>query len=312
MRTAENRNTETMDFGAFTAAVKGMLREKYDGYRITVSTVDKNNGLRLTGVSISAPGQAVAPHIYLDGFYKDYLAGCPMGKVISGIAGLYEQNRVTESLTLPNVADFEAVKDLICFKLTNRERNARKLAAMPHRAFLDLAVSYYIPVTVPRGRSGRIAVTDQIFRMWKTDEEALYRHALENTRRLLPIKMRPLEEVVAEILTEGNGGISLQADRILGVPMYVLACGEKEESSAAAMHYGDVLREFAGRHGDFYILPSSIYETLLVPVSGRWMDADCICSMVREVNRTQVSPEEVLSDSAYLCHADTGAVDVLS
>lgn len=50
--------------------------------------------------------------------------------------------------------------------------------------------------------------------------------------------------------------------------------------------------------GDFYILPSSIHEILLVPDNGD-KTADDLRDMVREVNATQVSPEEKLTDNVY-------------
>ena len=34
--------------------------------------------------------------------------------------------------------------------------------------------------------------------------------------------------------------------------------------------------------------------------------------MVREINREQVPPDEVLSDNVYLYHADTGEIEILS
>ena len=82
-------------------------------------------------------------------------------------------------------------------------------------------------------------------------------------------------------------------------------------SSAAAMLYGDILREFGQEHGNFYILPSSIYEVLLMPAGPGPADASFVCPMVRDVNWAQVAREEVLSDNAYFYHADTGVIDIL-
>lgn len=50
--------------------------------------------------------------------------------------------------------------------------------------------------------------------------------------------------------------------------------------------------------GDFFILPSSIHEILLVPDDGQ-KGADELKAMVMDVNATQVSPEERLSDNVY-------------
>ena len=83
------------------------------------------------------------------------------------------------------------------------------------------------------------------------------------------------------------------------VPMYVCSNSQKV-NGAGVILYKDLLKQFAEKTGsDFYILPSSIHETLLVPVSDQ-MEVEALRSMVREVNATQVAPEEVLSDNVYI------------
>ena len=47
--------------------------------------------------------------------------------------------------------------------------------------------------------------------------------------------------------------------------------------------------------GDYYVLPSSIHETLIVPDTGLH-DVNELEAMVKEVNETQVAPDEILSD----------------
>lgn len=98
----------------------------------------------------------------------------------------------------------------------------------------------------------------------------------------------------------------------LGVPVrFYLYRGNREHPGASAMLDTPVLEEFAAGHGDLYILPSSIFEVLLVPVADPYStDPAFYTDMVRDVNRTQVEPEEVLSDNVYLYHADTGVIDI--
>ena len=56
--------------------------------------------------------------------------------------------------------------------------------------------------------------------------------------------------------------------------------------------------------GNFYVIPSSVHECLLVPENSR-VSPEELCDMVSEVNRTVVSEDEVLSDSVYHCDAKT-------
>ena len=49
---------------------------------------------------------------------------------------------------------------------------------------------------------------------------------------------------------------------------------------------------------EFYIIPSSVHETLLLARDARINDCD-LNSMVREVNSTAVAEMEILSDRVY-------------
>ena len=61
----------------------------------------------------------------------------------------------------------------------------------------------------------------------------------------------------------------------------------------------DLLKNFAIACGkDFYILPSSIHEVILVP-EFESSDFESLSKMVREINGISVAKEEVLSDHAY-------------
>ncbi len=59
----------------------------------------------------------------------------------------------------------------------------------------------------------------------------------------------------------------------------------------------DRFRERLGE--DFWILPSSIHEVILIPAS-RTAERDKMRQMVQEINATQVPPQEVLADDVYL------------
>ena len=64
----------------------------------------------------------------------------------------------------------------------------------------------------------------------------------------------------------------------------------------AYQNFMDQAAERAG--GDFYILPSSIHEVLIVPDNGE-MGLKDLEAMVKEVNATQVAPADKLTDSVY-------------
>ena len=95
------------------------------------------------------------------------------------------------------------------------------------------------------------------------------------------------------------------------VPMYVLT-NDVKYYGAACILYDGVLKEFAESAGrDLYILPSSVHEVILLPDMG-YEDVDMLKKMVCEVNDTQLSPDEVLSDTIYHYDRDTEDISMVS
>lgn len=66
----------------------------------------------------------------------------------------------------------------------------------------------------------------------------------------------------------------------------------------AAILNDDIRQEIADKVGDFYVLPSSVHETLIIPKDAG-MELRDLEQMVQEVNQTQVAPQERLSDHVY-------------
>ena len=66
---------------------------------------------------------------------------------------------------------------------------------------------------------------------------------------------------------------------------------------------GEILKE------DFYILPSSIHEMIILPKS-REIAKEELDAMIQDINHTQVDTEEVLSDHAYLYERGLGKIQM--
>ena len=67
---------------------------------------------------------------------------------------------------------------------------------------------------------------------------------------------------------------------------------------------------FAEKLGkNFYILPSSVHEVILLP-EDKVSSSENLLTMVMEVNRTQLAPEEVLSDAVYYYDRKSGEISI--
>lgn len=311
---SENKNSyatitdipAAMEFGEFVETMRERIQEQYPGCEVKITPVAKNNDVCRTGILILPEGRAVSPNIYMEEPYEEYLGGSSVEELVSEYIRLYEESAMEKEPAIPDITGFNAVKDTICIKLVNRERNRENLKGMPHRDFLDLAVTYFIPVTVDDSHDGRIAVTDRLSSLWGVDVDTLHGYAMENTKRLFPVSLTSLEELIWEMT-----GIRPK-ERTPVADMHVLYRGYRGNSTAAVLLDTPVLQKFAEEHGDFYILPSSIYEVILVPAGPGPADTKYYSGMVRDVNRTSLSPDEILSDNAYYYHAGTGEIEILS
>ena len=106
-----------------------------------------------------------------------------------------------------------------------------------------------------------------------------------------------------DILREMMGGIDFPIPDD-GPKMYVLT-NSSTMFGATKICDKFALRNIASVIGDdFLIIPSSIHEVIVLPYD-KTMDPGDIDAMIREVNETQVSEQDRLSDHVYYCDHKT-------
>ena len=202
------------------------------------------------------------------------------------------------------VTDFSKVKSRICYKLINAKKNKALLEDVPHVLVEDLAVIFYILVSANAEETGTITVKDNMMKLWNVTTDDLYELALANTQRLFRGSVQSMANVMIDILSKELDDeavmefYDMMVDVDDRVPMYVCT-NTMKSNGAGVILYDGLLREFADRvDSDVFVLPSSIHETLLIPVSAG-MDLEALKDMVRSINRTEVAPDEILSDNVY-------------
>jgi hypothetical protein len=269
-------------------------------------------------------GKNFAPNIYLMPYYESYLKGTSVQEITDRLCEIYEQCRVPvikEDFTY----SFEEMKPFIVYRLVSYEKNQKLLCKMPHIKYLDLAITFHCLVRDDEDGIGTIRITNEHLKMWNTTLSELNSLSKKNTARLFPPSIRSMDEVLkgllrAEMENEedceeekdfeenlyDNGTYSCSAAPIQN-KMYILS-NIKGINGASCMLYEDVLRKFADSiRSDFYILPSSIHEIILVPYQEN-MKKETLEEMVKDVNRTQVAQDEILSDRVYYYSREHNAI----
>lgn len=282
-----------MNYDTFGMEVKlEMEKLLNDQAYVELHHVTKNNGIALEGICIMEQGNHISPTIYLEEFYEAYKEGLPVKEVAQQVLRIYEKSRTGLHVSLDYFLDFDQVKDRILCKVVSRRLNEELLQSIPYIPYLDLAVIFFCIVQNQEFGWGSILIRNEHRKIWNVSGEVLYEYARENTQRLRPFQLCTMEELIGEMVDTGEQRLLKE------LTMYVLS-NEDRIFGAAGILYDRVLCEAGERMDeDFYVLPSSIHEVILVPdsVAG---DRDDLTRMVREINDTQVEPEDVLSDHVY-------------
>ncbi len=203
---------------------------------------------------------------------------------------------------------FAAVKDGLRVRLTDLKGGAADRDAV----CTPVGCGYAYEVCLEDGETGRIAGSIRIPAGTEDRERLagpLTAAALENTVRLSPPRIRRLRDVLhlreeAEGLPDsGEGGTD-------GVPELYVLSGTAEQFGAAALFYpgtADWAAETVG--GDYYVLPSSVHEVLILPDDGR-QDAKALAAMVKEINEQIVLPWERLGSRVLHYSAERKVLEV--
>lgn len=299
----------------FSEIIKSSMEHYFgDNYQISVHRVKKNNGICKTGLNILEKGKNSTPVIYLDYYLEEYKKGRDLGEIYQTIIYEYELHKDDIAFGSSVMMDFENIKETICLKLVNLKKNQELLEEIPYIAFQDLAIIFYVTLTKV-GENASITIDYHMLNSWnrKLAMDELYSLALVNTQRIFKEQVTPMEELIAEILNmrlERRPLINGREDK-KEVFMYI-ATNMSKINGATVLLYPGLLKDFADKiEGDFYILPSSIHETIFIPADDGTRVRE-LAAMVKDVNETQVLPEEVLSDSVYLYSRQSDCISICS
>lgn len=289
-----------MGFEEFKTAVRDGIKQRMgDSYEIKISEVKKNNGTLLSGITLWRKGHTVTPNIYLNDYYNHYTKG---EMTLEEVMDDYYKSVPNKNADVSDLLDYDEIRENVAYKLINREFNRELLDDVPHIDFLDLAVVFEYVFTEGYLYLATMLIHNIHLKLWDTTAGDLYRAAQENTPRLRPHMIQSMPEVLCGIM-EADNPEGFDRDKCMAaipdaVPMYVLS-NRSRVHGAACILYPDVVRDFADTVGSsLYIILSSIHELLFIPVTGD-ESTDEIKAIIREINDTQVQPEEVLSYSLY-------------
>jgi len=270
-----------------------MERDLFENYGLQVEAetypVMKTN-VEKQGITVHFDGSIIAPVIYVDDVYQQYMDG---DLTISEISkkmceSVYEAHK--RSPKLPELTPEEARKH-ITLTLVNSEKNQQLLDKTPHFKFLGGELSA-IPRWYLDENASFVVSNDMCGTLGLTPDEVLLIGQQHINNQHFEAK------TMQEVLTEMMGGDFMDMMPPGEGPQMIVLSSENKIQGANALLSEAALDHVHEMIGDFCVLPSSIHEVICVPITEN-MKPEEMRSMVREVNMGQVAPEERLSDQVF-------------
>ena len=299
-----------MDFNEFkeqfTEDVKQGLADAGIEAKVSTNTVEKMNE-SYEAMTVTPEGSNVGVNVNMEKFFEAYENGTDYEAVVGKAIGVIEGGFANQpTVDVSALTDYDQMKDKPIMEVVSAEANADMLDKVPHKDMEDMAVVYRFEINSNDDGRATILVTNQLIETMCVTPEQLHADAMENAPELKPAVIKGMSEVMAEMM-----GVSTEDLAMMGMPMdpadeqmFVASVPDKIHG-AGVLAYQDFMDQAAERvGGDFFILPSSIHEVLIVPDNGNMSLSD-LEAMVKEVNATQVAPEDKLTDSVY--HYDSQA-----
>lgn len=276
-----------MYFNEFVSLMVRKVKEELD-MEVDVREYEavKNNGVRRKGIVIESGYAKLSPTIYLEDYYEQYIDGSEIQDLVASIVSLYEKMKQKSRHPFDVIFDYEKIKNRIIGRLVNLKENEDLLKSAPYLEFYDLAMIPYVFLESEEMGAAAMQIRREHLEMWNVSLEEVLDAAIENSPHIFPAELGQLTEY-----------------------MYILSNTSKNWGAVTIMYPGVMEKLYRIIGENFYLLPSSIHEFVLVPESFG-LDEEYMKMIVSEINQVEVDEEEILSYSVYYYNSITEEIEI--
>ena len=283
-----------MNFDEFRMRLEKDINLAYPGIRTRQQEVEKMQAEPYQALAIFPEEGQIGININLDSLYTYYSNGRSYSEIFESAKAQAQDFFDTPPLfDVEFLMDYEDMKTMLTVDMVNTQRNAEMLKDVPHKEYEDISMVYRIQVMEREEGVGSILVTNKLLERCGIDPEQLHNDALENAHVIRPARMQTLFQALGSLGDEIDGMPSEAAPQ-----MYVVSTEDMVKGAAAIFYPGMMDACTRSIRQDYFIIPSSVHEVLLVP-DNTGVTAAELQDMVRSVNSIEVAREEQLSDHVY-------------
>ena len=262
--------------------------------KVKVCPIEKMQGESYTAITITPKDGNMGMNLNVDALYKLMEEGASYQSVVSrALSQATSYLEDVHSFDVNGITDYEKSQSKLFVEVVGAERNADMLSKVPHKQIEDMAMIYRIQVEHKEDGLASILVTDELMKTMGVSAEQLHEDAMKNSVAMRPAKVQKMAEIIADMTD-----MPIEMVESSAPPIYVIS-NEEKMKGAASIFYPDLMDTLGKQIGsDFYVLPSSLHEVLVLPDNGD-MTAEELKEMVSSINGDVVDPTDVLTDQVY-------------
>ena len=267
----------------------------------------------LNGLLFRKEGLNCAPTFYVEDFYRSYRNGSSIEELsqaavdsVAGSLGMAEMlaSRASELFDADPDEEQDPVEGmkladpgLFTVRLLNRSMNVEYLKDVVCRE----AGCGFVFIAEIEEDEYRLVITNGLLKDTGMTGDELFDRAIKNTMEKYPPLLHDLAESVMAGTEDCRNllvGPAYRAPAGSG-PGFVLTNSRYYWGAGALFYPGMMQRIRKLLGGDYYVLPSSVHEFILLRVEDQ--DPQQLVDLVRSANRAVVEEDEVLADDLYIC-----------
>ena len=283
-------------FTEFAKTVISEMSRQLEDFELTEQSVTKLNDITLHGVTARRKGSNSAPTVYLDSAYDDYRNGESLESIIKTFVDTVLNAEPIAPIRTADELDmhFDSIKDKLTARLIDTEINQMYLQSHPY-GYVGAGLAIIAEINL--GNGYRCVITNEMAKQYDLNISEVLTTALENMQKRYPATLMSLESAIfggKDNILDGNGYIDT---------MGTLMIDGADGFGATAIAYkgmGDRIRELIG---DYFILPSSLHELIVLKDNGAYDTAE-LKNMVMSANASVVDETDRLSNSVFHFGAD--------
>ena len=276
------------------------------------NSVVKMNDQILYGLTMRQHDQDQAPTIYMNDIYERYMNGESLKALMAETVHEYLGVIAFPPPEITNMdLAFDNIKDNLTLKIVEIKRNHEYLSEVPYIK-MGNGFAAVCDIKLEDGDNGqlRTTVTKGMMEEMEYDMNELFSTAFESSQINAPAVMSSIR---SQLLFE-DGSNLLDGHNVISEEekdnMYVVS-NKECLYGAVALFYPGVQEKIAERLGEnYYVLPSSVNELLIMPESNA-PDIKDIASMVYEANEHLLEPKDVLSNNILYYDKDTKVLETI-